>query len=60
MADELTTASEGGGEVVTPIVDYTPEIVEPEPEIVPTTPENDDGTSIIGGTVYPTPGEVID
>ncbi|GAB1326968.1 hypothetical protein [Streptomyces sennicomposti] len=52
MPDEPTE-----GEVVPPIMDYTPETVEPDPEPVPTTPPSDDGSPIIGGPAYPVPGE---
>jgi hypothetical protein len=58
VPDEPTTDDEGEGEVVPPIVDYTPEEVDPDPVIVPSTPESDDGSSIINdGPTYPAPGE---
>lgn len=39
------------GEVVPPIVDYTEEEVQPEPQPVPATPP------LIEGPTYPAPGE---
>jgi hypothetical protein len=54
MPDETPS---GDGEIVEPITDYTPEEVEPEAPIVPSTPPSDDGSSIIGGPTYPAPGE---
>ncbi len=48
------------GVVVPPIVDYTPEPVEPEPQPVPTTPPSEDGSPITDGPTYPAPGEVVE
>jgi hypothetical protein len=48
------------GEVVPPIVDYTPEVVEPDPEPGPATPPSEDGSPIITGPTYPAPGEVAE
>jgi hypothetical protein len=57
VPDEVP-AVDGEGEDVPPIVDYTPEAVEPDPVIVPSTPASDDGSSIIdSGPTYPAPGE---
>lgn len=42
------------GEIVPPIVDYTPEVVEPEPQPVPATPPG------VEGPQYPAPGEGTD
>lgn len=39
------------GELVPPIVDYTPEVVEPQPDPAPATPGSVDGPT------YPAPGE---
>jgi hypothetical protein len=54
MPDETPTTV---GEEVPPIVDYTPEEVEPSPPVVPTTPPSDDGSPIIDGPTYPAPGD---
>lgn len=53
-------APEPGGEMVPPIVDYTPEEVEPEAPPVPSTPPPSDGSPILDGPHYPAPGEVTD
>jgi hypothetical protein len=55
MPDEPTE-----GEVVPPIIDYTPEIITPDPPAEPTTPPSEDGSPIIEGPTYPAPGEVAD
>ncbi|GAA0641266.1 hypothetical protein GCM10009548_01810 [Streptomyces malaysiensis subsp. malaysiensis] len=57
MADEQPTVDlPTEGEVVPPIMNYDPELVEPEPPIIPTTPPSEDGSSILDGPNYPAPG----
>lgn len=55
MSDEAPETVEGEGEIVPPIMDYTPDPLEqPEPEVVvPTPPENG---SLLDGPQYPAPG----
>jgi len=54
MPDENPTE----GEMVPPIVDYTPEPVTLDPEPEPMTPPSEDGSPILDGPRYPAPGEV--
>jgi hypothetical protein len=48
----MSTPTEG--EIVPPITDYEPEVIDPEPQPEPTSPPTDDGSPIPEPT-YPAP-----